>query len=156
MTEFPYGNTIFCDDIRFEIGGKASLMGCFGAELRAFGQAPLMLSSLAAFVSVRIPQAMVFQKLAVVLLADFGDSQKEVARVDLPVEPKQRDGIEAGQLLSVDVPFRLSPFIIEGEGFLRCRAYLDELEVKLGSLRVAILGVDEIPPELKVAIPAAS
>lgn len=156
MTESPYGNTIFCDDIRFEIGGKASLMGCFGAELRTFGQAPIMLSSLAAFVSVRIPRSVAFQKLAVAVVADFGDGQKEVARVEVPVETKKRDEIEAGQLLSVDIPFRLSPFIIEGEGFIRCRAYLDDIEVKLGSLRIAILDAEEIPPEFKVVIPVKS
>jgi hypothetical protein len=156
MNEFPYGNTIFCDDIRFEIGGKASLMGCFGAELRTFGQVPLMLSSFAAFVSVRIPRAMQFKKLAVALMVDFGEGQKELSRVEIPVDEKPRDGAEPGQIYSIDVPFRLSPLIIEGEGFIRCRAYVDDLEVKVGSLRVAVLSVEEMPPEFKGIIPVKS
>lgn len=156
MTEFAYGNTVFCDDIRFEIGGKTSLMGCFGSEMRVFGQVPLMLSSFAAFASVRIPQSIKFEKLTILIIAELAGAPKELAKFEIPFGKQQKDQIEAGQILSADVPFRLAPLLVEGEGFIRCRAYVDDLEVKLGSLRVTVLDVEDLPPEFKAAIPATS
>jgi hypothetical protein len=156
MTDFAYGNTIFCDDIRYEIGSKASLMGCFGAELRAFGETPVMLSSFSAYVSVRVPQSIEFRNLKIVIVADFKDGQKEVARAEFPLDPTQVRIVDPGQIFSVDVPFRFAQFIIEGDGFIRSRAYLDDLEVKLGSLRVVVLGLEEMPAEFGTLNPAKS
>lgn len=154
MTDFAYGNTIFCDDIRYEIGSKASLMGVFGVELRAFGEAPVMLSSFCAYVSVRVPQSIEFRALKIVIIAEFKDGPKEVAKAEMPLDPAQVT--DPSQIFSVDVPFRFAPFMIEGDGFIRSRAYLDDVEVKLGSLRVVVLGLEEMPPEFGALNPAKS
>lgn len=156
MTDFAYGNTIFCDDIRYEIGSKASLMGIFGVELRAFGEAPVMLSSFCAYVSVRVPQSIKFGNLKVVIIADFKDGPKEVAKAEMPLDPAQVKITDPGQIFSLDVPFRFAPFMIEGDGYIRSRAYLDDVEVKLGSLRVVVLGIEEMPPEFGALNPAKS
>src|SRR5260221_12989855 len=52
----PTGFTIFCDDIREEVNGKVSLIGCYGADLRILGnQFPILLPKLGFHITVRVP-----------------------------------------------------------------------------------------------------
>ena len=40
---YPYGYTIFCDDIRDEVGGKTSFIGTYRGVMRIHGDLPITL-----------------------------------------------------------------------------------------------------------------
>lgn len=42
----PYGSVVFCDDIREEVSGKVTLVGCYGADLVVGGEVPAILPKL--------------------------------------------------------------------------------------------------------------
>src|SRR6266446_595417 len=48
---YPYGYTIFCDDIRDEIGGKVTFVGTYRNALLIHGDFPFTLSQLAMSIS---------------------------------------------------------------------------------------------------------
>ena len=57
----------FCDDVRQEIGNKFSLMGCYGTDLYV-PSFPFTLPKLCAFVHVRTPRELPFQRLTLRLV----------------------------------------------------------------------------------------
>jgi hypothetical protein len=57
----------FCDDVRQEIGNKFSLMGCYGTDLYV-PSFPITLPKLCAFVHVRTPRDLPFERLALRLV----------------------------------------------------------------------------------------
>jgi hypothetical protein len=160
LTQFPYGITTYCDDIRMEVAGKVTLVGCYTGEMTIFGVTPAALPVFCAFVNFQIPTTMTFEKTKVVLTVDYGSEVTELAQVEF-AGPEENDEEKAkraadGQFLSVNIPIRLTPLVIQKEVFIRCRAYVDGSEFKLGSLKVVISDPAAIDPTLVPLTPATS
>ena len=160
MTEAPYGIVTYCDDIRMEVGGKLTLVGCYTGEMTVFGVVPLALPTFCAFVNFRVPIETDFDRIDVKLLHDVGEVSRVLASADFK-NPKVENELEGvnkkfGQHVSINLPIKLSPFLIEGEGFVRCRAYIDEIEYKLGSLRIIISDPSNMDPSLSLLTPETS
>ena len=160
MTEIPYGIATYCDDIRVEVGGKLTLVGCYTGEMTVFGIVPLALPTFCAFVNFRVPIKTVFDKIDIKISIDMEGVSRELASAEFQ-NPNSDvnsapDSERAGQNLSINLPIKLSPLLIESAGFVRCRAYIGEVEYKLGSLRILISDPENMDPNLNLLTPATS
>jgi hypothetical protein len=139
-----FGYSIFCDDIRNEVGGKLSFIGCYNAVMFVSSTFPLVLPKFCAHMTVLTDISQPFLSV--------------VARCYLPgeIEPVVEEKINtpdpAGQLelaakaerhpepryIAVSASLILSPIHIQEPGLIRIRAVVDggPEEMKLGSLRV--------------------
>jgi hypothetical protein len=160
VTDVPYGMTTYCDDIREEMGGKLTFVGCYSGDMIIFGIAPTALPIFCAYISFRIPPTMNFNKAKIVLSIDYDLETKELARAEFDRPENGAEVLEnlvvPGQILSINLPIKLAPLTIEKDGFIRSRAYLDEVEYKLGSLKVVIADPASINPTLNNLTPATS
>jgi hypothetical protein len=143
-----------------EVAGKLTLVGCYTGEMTIFGVAPTVLPVFCAFVNFQIPNTIVFEKVTVILTLDYGSEITELAKVEF-VGPEKNDGAPVGlpaadQFLMLNIPIRLTPLGIQKEGFIRCRAYVDGSEYKLGSLKVILADPSSMDPALSPFTPAAS
>lgn len=156
MTATPYGLTIFCDDIRQEINGKLTLVGCYGPELRIFGTYPVVLPILAAQVNIRVPGETQIKSLRIVVTKQDPDGVEEI----LSMEPdttensikseEEKELIESGEkILSVSISCKWSPLQFLGDSMIKVRAYINGGdEIKLGSLSIsAVESMDVFEPQ---------
>lgn len=145
MNTEAFGTTIFCDDIRHEINGKLTLVGCYSGDLSFNGPPPGMLPTFAALVSFRIPYSVTFESLKLKITKEEGDEVTEMMVVDIGSDDESlKNAINAsekekseGRVISIIVPFQWSPVPVSQPGFIRVRAYLDgDREVRLGSIKI--------------------
>jgi hypothetical protein len=135
----PYGITIFCDDFRVEVAQKITLVGCYSGEMIVFGVAPTILPMIAGVIHFRAPADAEFGKIEVAVFTDYDGKITEILRSEIqksdgPVSTSDQSGLE--KQFAFVFPFKFSPFQIDGPGAIRCRAYLDGVEIKLGSLEI--------------------
>lgn len=78
MIDEPFGVTIFCDDIRFELNGKISLVGCYSTEILFHDPAPGVLPTFAALINVRIPIGIEYESIQVRAILEEGGVGKEI------------------------------------------------------------------------------
>ncbi|MBN9332975.1 hypothetical protein [Devosia sp.] len=130
----PYGYTIFCDDIRQEVGGKLSFMGAYNGDLHILTGEPFTLPKLAAGMTVVVPEGIqITEPIAFALLHEVDGETNELVRAvaegyELPTSAP------AGRIIRVSLNFQLSPFLVDREAILRARAYVNGQEVKIGAL----------------------
>jgi len=142
MTDEAYGITVFCDDIRHEINGKMTLVGCYASELNFSGPPPGVLPTFAALVHLRFPRNITFEALQITVIKVEGGESSEIFSADSKVAPEAfTDKSNAGEenagekVLSVVVPIQWTPLVFSGPALLRVRAKLDSgKEVRAGSL----------------------
>jgi hypothetical protein len=134
-------STIFCDDIRQEIGSKLSFMGVYQGSLIVQG-VPAVLPKFCVFASIRTPIDKPFSKLTVRLLKDdevFYEQPMEVGPVPpeskLPGEPPTD---ASGRLQFYAAVMSFSPFLIEKPFILRVRVLADDIEIRGPGLMIAI------------------
>jgi hypothetical protein len=149
----PYGTTTFCDDIRYEVNGKLTLVGCYSTSLNFNGQAPGVLPTFAALVNLRVPTNMQFEKIS--LRVTKIEEGQETTLLEMHIEnPSEHndadfestdDTNEEGRVLSISVPCQWTPLSFSKAGKIRVRAYFDDdQEIRLGVLSVEF---KEQPPE---------
>jgi len=139
--------TVFCDDIRHELGGKLSYIGVYSGMLFV-PTFPATLSKLCLAMNVLTPADRPFAKLTVRLLKDedvlvegtLDDAQLSAA-VDLPTE----DAMAKDRILALQSIIVFSPFVLEGPCTLRVRAETEE-----GELRGLGLRVEQAPAEMVI------
>lgn len=128
----------FCDDIRQEVDGKMSLIGCYGPEM-VVPSFPVTLSKLCAVVKVCSRDGL-FEKLRVMVLK--GDD--EIAAAEIPqvalaqmkkASDESQDPIKDVQH-TIAVNFVMSPVTIDSPVALRVRALADGQLIKGLSLKV--------------------
>jgi len=150
----PTGHTIFCDDIRREITGKASLIGMYWSVMFLNAPAfPVIIPKLALRVTY-------FERPGesdepVELRVYFpGDEETPVYKMDMNFE---RASIQLPSapipgaeflLLSALRDVEFCPAVIAQEGLIKVRAYRGDLEIRLGSLNVRLnpLSSQQVPP----------
>lgn len=138
--------TVFCDDVRHELGGKLSYIGVYSGML--FVQTfPATLSKLCLAMNVLTPADRPFAKLTVRLLKDedvlvegiWDDGQLSAA-----VELSTDDAIAKDRILALPSIIVLSPFVLEGPCTLRVRAETEEGELRGPGLRVEQAPVEKV------------
>lgn len=142
MTDEAYGITVFCDDIRHEINGKMTLVGCYASELNFSGPPPGVLPTFAALVHLRFSRNITFEALQITVIKVEGGESSEIFSANSKVAPDAfTDKSDTGEentgekVLSVVVPIQWTPLAFSGPALLRVRAKLDSgKEVRAGSL----------------------
>lgn len=144
MTKEAYGITVFCDDIRHEINGKMTLVGCYSSELNFSGPAPGVLPTFAALVSLRFPRGVNFETLILNVAKIEGGESSEIFSAETKIASEafldesgnEEENID-DKVLSIVVPIQWTPLVFSGPAFLRVRAKLDTgQEVRAGSLKI--------------------
>lgn len=139
--------TVFCDDIRHELGGKLSYIGVYSGKL-IVPTFPATLSKLCLAMNVLTPADRPFAKLTVRLFKDqdvlvegtLNDAQLSAA-VDVPTD----DAVAKDRILALQSIIVFSPFVLEGPCALRVRAETEE-----GELRGLGLEVEQAPAEIVI------
>lgn len=144
--------TVFCDDIRHELGGKLSFIGVYTGHLfvRAF---PVTLPKLCLALTAITPATEPFQKLDLRILKDdeilAEGSLDEAMLSEIAGATAESDGSEDSKKNRVQVLnslFIFSPFQIDAPCRLRVRALTESGELKGLALMIA-----EAPAEGPVA-----
>lgn len=133
--------TIFCDDIRHEQGGKISLIGVYGAKLMV-GKFPAVLPKLCVMAKASTLYTDPFKQLKVRV---FKDSEL-LAEADIPQDRElppfvQREPF-AGEapiaMIGANAFFIFSPFEIQAPCILRVRADIGEEELRGAGLFIEL------------------
>ena len=133
----PFGRTIFCDDIRQEIGGKISLIGVYAGGIFVLGDPPYTIPKFCMLVeymeglNANSPPI----SLQVFLPGDL--DQEPSLKFDLPTPPNEIPidpflGTEAH--IGNRIPIILAPLVIPSEGRIKVRMKRGVDYVALGSL----------------------
>jgi hypothetical protein len=145
-----YGTTVFCDDIRRELGGKSSYIGIYGAKLFSHRDFPLLLPKFGFGVTyVQKRTAFIAPKKFLIFLpgdeddaptieADFevGEPQNlSDATINPDYDPKTAVTILGAQ-------FIFSPFEIKKPGNIKVRVDRGGELVRLG-----VLAIERMPVE---------
>lgn len=144
MIKQPYGTTIFCDDIRQEISGKHTLVGCYMNEMNFNGPAPGMLPVFSAYVKVVIPISIEFSKIKFLITKEEGAEVTEILSQEIdinekPIPSEAEEEVEKNEerVYVLNAPFRWTNFTMNTPGQIKVRVYLDdEVEIKAGTLKV--------------------
>ena len=142
--ESPFGDTIFCEDIRFEVGGRNSLIGVMHGEIIVplAHPGPFMLPKLCMLMTYaeRVGEGVTDSvEIRIYFPGDPDDTPS--TRISVPVEPL-RLVVAPAELLSDDpfsmaaVPLVMSPVVLKHEGKIKVRAVRGDTVVRLGSLTI--------------------
>jgi hypothetical protein len=144
MTFDPYGWTIFCDDIRAEVGGKFSYMGIYRGTMFVHTDFPVSLPKLGIVIQCRIsPDDLGAGDMNVGIFFPGDDSENPSVRAVLPVSKvspiaeAQRPKPDA-KISSVEISTHilLAPVIFKQSGRIKVRAEGPRGPIKLGTLRI--------------------
>ena len=163
--ESPFGSTIFCDDIRHELGGKVSYIGIYSGSINFNQPLPITLAKFGFAIrySERPGESTEDVTIGIYFPGDPKDAPS--MKIDLPIQEmrsKSPDSklLEAAQDLVITIIFHfvMENLSLKEEGHIKVRAYRGDLEVRLGTLTViSTLTKDvtpkEAPPTTKKAKP---
>jgi hypothetical protein len=138
----PFGITIFCDDVRSEIGGKFTYVGVYSANLQITGEAPATLPKLACVIQIVIPFGFSFEKFRLVVKMQAEGFERLITEISSPPPPPVS---EQDRVIKQVLNMIMAPFVVESDGRLMVRAYFDDLEVKLGALDIKIEAQESSP-----------
>lgn len=163
MSAPVYGTSVFCDDIRNEIDGKVSLIGCYGPAIQLPAPPPIILPKLGIHIMVISEDYIPVKSLKLKVFApgvDGGVLTIIDVAPEFPPEarspPKKKRG-ESSAHTKIIQDAIISPFEILSTGTLRVVVNLNGTEIAAGVLR--ILGPDEVGPQriqASVTVPSSS
>jgi hypothetical protein len=146
-----WGFSLFCDDIRTEIGGKISLMGIYQNDMLIQADFPTVLPKFAILVKYyEIPE--VFKDSLTINVFMPGDIKGSPAmHFQVPREsssPTAQYPLEDDQerIFNVTLPLIFSPLPVSQEGFIKVRAVTGQTTTNLGSLMIRKLRPDDKIP----------
>lgn len=135
----------FCDDIRHEIGGKITLVGCYGDEM-IIDKLPAVLPKLCAQIIVFTPADRPFEKLLLRATIN-GDT---LAELEMPIQAmsesfqKKRSSSELGRLSAMAVMV-FSPLPVNEPCSVRIEAETEGGTILGSSLRIRERTADDPP-----------
>jgi hypothetical protein len=137
----PYGTTVFCDDVRDEVSGKKTYVGVYFNEMLLPGEFPVLIPQFALAITYLEPLSDPVEEVILKVFVPGENTDSEVAAdVVLPVDRvdslDERTKDPLAEYRAHIFHFKISPFLIAREGYVKVRAYVGEREIRLGSLRV--------------------
>lgn len=133
-------STIYCDDVRQEVGGKHSFMGVYNSDM-LIPEFPANIGKLCAQITVRLPIETRAENMVIKIL----NVEDIVAEIPLPEGQLQamRKQILANesdpselQFLGVVVGLQITPLLLDKPGKFRSIAVVDGNEVRGNSLAI--------------------
>jgi len=135
-----WGTTVFCDDIRAEIGGKITLVGIYSSDLVVHGPFPYTMPKFAFWINYfETPGAMTGDGKFFISLP--GDEKPSIES-DIPLERLRSERNKPGAEPETDsvhrllVPIVLAPLILKEPGWILVRLHVRDIVVRLGALLV--------------------
>jgi hypothetical protein len=150
-----WGFSLFCDDLRQEVGGKLSVMGIYGADMLfpATVEFPIAIPKFC--ILVKYYEAKDAFTNDIIIRVFLPGDTKQTPMVALPIQrahlppdagaPYPLDE-DQERIFNLTVPLTMAPFQIKQEGFVKVRAVVGETTTRLGSLRIRRLQPDEVMP----------
>lgn len=133
MTRSLY--SIFCDDVRPELGNKLSYMGCYTGAL-IVPQVPIVLPRLCVMMHASTPASEPFKELRFRLLKNDEVISEQQATIVIPPALPDAEGEEVK--FSVHQVFQMFPVEITGPCKFRARALTESGELRGGTLVVSV------------------
>jgi hypothetical protein len=142
-----FGHTIFCDDIRFEVGGKLTYVGAYAqGKMFVHSPFPVVLPKLCLGISY-------FQKATEVILPTKfmvflpGDTEDKPSITSEPTEKDARQALAAAHDLAIKLKIEIglahihtqiviAPLNLTQEGVIRVRAVRGDELIRLGGISV--------------------
>jgi hypothetical protein len=145
----PFGSSIFCDDIRYEIGGKTSLIGVYHGVMyvREF---PADIAKLGITIFFNEPREMAEKRTFNLKLKIFSPNSDDEPLINADIMPLSREQIEnisessldndpdIPKLVMLKAEFTLSPLKIEKPGRMKVRMAYGEDIIKIGSMKIEL------------------
>jgi hypothetical protein len=154
--KYPYGTTIFCDDIRDEVGGKKTYVGSYRGDYIIFGDFPLIVPLFCLSVSYFEPIKEDLHPTSIKVFVP-GDSSESETILDFDLPMNRRERIQENisdpfaEYFASIIDFKISPFLIKKEGHVKVRAYRSDIEYRLGTIYIRKPKPDEkipgMPPQ---------
>lgn len=138
------GYTVFCDDIRAEIGGKSTFVGVYDAVLNAHGEFPFLLPKFGMAIRY-IEQRGIFtdENVTLYIVMPGEDEQSPSIQTSMPISemrnaiPRNPEGDpNAPRFLQAAANIVFAPLVIPTPGTIKIRAHCGAEVAKLGSLLV--------------------
>ena len=145
MNTEPFGHTVFCDDIRHEVTGKLTLVGCYVAGMGFSEPPPAFVPQFAALVTIMIPKTIEFAKIKLVVLKEEGSDIEEIFEFNREISEEEKanskkvlaDGEKSERMAQLMVPIEWTNLEFRKSGSIKVRAYLDDnLEIRAGALMI--------------------
>ncbi len=133
-----YGWTIFCDDIRREIGSKITYVGAYPSKMLVHGDFPITLPKFGLGVTYVQHRATFVSpsKLFVFLPGDEDDKASIEAEIDPASVPNLPDDPNPNAVMAVNAILLLSPLTIKEAGHIKVRAVRGDGLVRLGAIEI--------------------
>jgi hypothetical protein len=135
----PHGYTIFCDDVRQEIGGKISLIGIYSSNLIVHSEFPVTLPKFVMAVSYIEPREFAASENLIIrayLPGDNEDHPSAQAEVSITKAKEENGQVQPDHLVNIRAFIMLSPMTIKETGKIKVRAIRNNETIKLGTLRI--------------------
>ena len=132
-----YAHTLFCDDIRHEVGNKTTFVGAYAEDIVFAAPPPITMPKLGIVVWVSVPIDQPPKRLSVVLTWPI-NQRTEFTHPDLSdvYKAKEEKASGDGSTYIIASMFTASPFPIHDEGHLNVVVHADDQEIKAGRLRL--------------------
>ena len=134
-----WGFSIFCEDIREEVGEKFSWMGIFRKEITVPEDFPVFIKNFA--IIIKYYEIVDLYKNDLIFRI-YGTDDVVIAEQKIMRDSIVSWSLEPGSvapdenLIGFELPFIFSPMVVSKAGSLKVRVYDGVEEVKLGSIRV--------------------
>lgn len=135
-----YLHTIYCDDVRLEVGNKQSLMGIYSSYLFV-PELPVVLPKLCIIVNLVTPIDKPLKELTIKITKD-NETLIEVPVTGEQLSEPQSSIVENGEMdnpdrrIVLNFTLMLAPFAIEKECILRVRAVTESGELQGNALKI--------------------
>lgn len=128
-----FGYTLFCDDIRREVGGKTTIVGKYEAYLFLEEEFPVILPRFCLYVTYIEKQSAEIPDLELMIFMP-GDGEEPSIRHAIPELKKGDANPELGDDIRqvLQIPVNLAPFPIKEEGPIKVRMRRGKDIVRLG------------------------
>jgi len=157
-----FGTTIFCDDVRMEIGGKLTFVGCYSGKMFIHSGFPVVFPKFCLAISYWQERGKVVRPIRVWVFMpgdpedtpsiEFGipDQSVEDILADLESDAVEIEKRAERAFAAVRTQIALVNLNITQPGSIRVRAVRGEQLIRLGNLRVEA-APDTPPPEIPAA-----
>ena len=139
--ETPYGYTIFCDDIRREIGNKISFVGIYIGSINLHKSLPFQFPKFGFAITYCERSGESTEPVTLRIFLPGEDEENPFIKSELPVEqlrnqepPQDKDTKDP--ILTCNIQIVAQPMIIKANGLIKVRAYRGDLEIRLGTILV--------------------
>ncbi len=139
----PYGFTLFCDDLREEVGGKTTYVGVYGDAMYVKPELPFQLPKLHLAIHIFNEPGKIFKTLKIQIAIPGDDAEKPGIEFDVDenqlIKEKTPDVADEPTQMRTHIALKLGmiPFPIKDYGRLRVSALWNGDYVSLGSLAIA-------------------